>query len=52
MPYMLIVGDKEIATGNVSVRLRSGKQKKDLPFNLFREAIVKSIKDKTKELEL
>jgi threonyl-tRNA synthetase len=52
IPYMLIVGDKEIATGNVSVRLRSGKQKNDLPFNLFREAIVKSIKDKTKELEL
>ncbi len=52
IPYMLIVGDKEMASGNVSVRLRSGKQKNDLPFSVFREAIGKAIMDKTKELEL
>jgi len=52
IPYMLIVGDKEIATGNVSVRLRNGIQKNDLPFSVFKEAIGKAIMDKTKELEL
>jgi len=26
IPYMLVVGDKEVAADSVSVRLRSGKQ--------------------------
>lgn len=52
IPYMLIVGDKEMASGNVSVRLRTGKQKNGIPLSVFREVIGKAIMDKTKELEL
>ncbi len=52
IPYMLIVGDKEIADKTVSVRLRSGQQKNNLPFNNFRGSIRKTIIDKTRELEL
>lgn len=52
IPYMLIVGDKEMASGNISVRLRNGKQKNDIPLSVFREVIGKAIMDKTKELEL
>lgn len=52
IPYMLIVGDKEMTAGDVSVRLRSGKQQNNLPFSVFRKAIGKAIMDKTKGLEL
>ena len=52
IPYMLIVGDKEMTAGDVSVRLRSGEQKNNLPFSVLRKAIGKAIMDKTKGLEL
>jgi threonyl-tRNA synthetase len=49
---MLVIGDKEMAASTVSVRLLSGKQRADLPFNSFKETISQAIIDKTKELEL
>lgn len=52
VPYMLIVGDKEVAAETVSVRWRSGKQQNNLPLNRFREAISKNIIDKAKDLGL
>lgn len=52
IPYMLIIGDKEIDASTVSVRLRSGEQHADMPFDSFKKAISKAIIDKTKELKL
>jgi threonyl-tRNA synthetase len=52
IPYMLIVGDNEMAAENVSVRLRSGKQQNNLPFNTVKKTINKAIISKTKEIEL
>jgi threonyl-tRNA synthetase len=49
---MLIVGDKEMTAGDISVRLRSGEQQNNLPFSVFKKAIGKAIMDKTKGLEL
>ena len=52
IPYMLIVGDQEVDTGTVSVRLRSGQQQNNLPLSAFKEAIGEAIIDKIKGLEL
>ncbi len=52
IPYMLVIGDKEVAASTVSVRLLSGKQRADLPFDSFKETISQAIIDKTKELGL
>ncbi len=52
IPYMLIVGDKEMSAGDVSVRLRSGEQKNNLPFNIFKKAIDRDITDRSTELKL
>jgi threonyl-tRNA synthetase len=52
IPYMLIVGDKEVADKTVSIRLRSGQQKNNLLFNNFKKAIREAIIDKTKELDI
>ena len=52
IPYMLIVGDKEEAAGTISVRLRSGKQQNNISFDVFKEAVLKAIVDKSKEVEL
>jgi threonyl-tRNA synthetase len=52
IPYMIIVGDKEAADNTVSVRLRSGQQCSNLPFDAFRQAVGKAIAEKKKELEL
>ncbi len=51
VPYMLIVGDKEVADSTVSVRLRSGKQLPAQPFDSFKETVVKADKERTKEVE-
>ncbi len=51
IPYMLVVGDKEVATSTVSLRLRSGEQQ-SLPFDSFKEIITAAIVDKTKDLKL
>ena len=52
VPYMLVVGDKEIFGGTVSVRLRDGEQKNNLPFEDFKRAVVKVIMDKAKDFGL
>ena len=48
-PYMLVVGDREIAAGTVSARLRSGEQLAAQPFDRFKEIVVQAIADKIKE---
>ena len=52
VPYMLIVGDKEIADSTVSVRLRSGEQLTSQSFDSFRKALRAAIVNKVKVLEL
>jgi threonyl-tRNA synthetase len=52
VPYMLVVGGKEISGGTVSVRLRNGEQKNNLPFEDFKKAAVKVIVDKAKDFGL
>ena len=52
IPYMLIIGDKEVSASTVSVRLLNGKQQANLPFNSFKETICQAIIDKTKEIGL
>ena len=50
IPYMLVVGDKEIAGGTVSIRLRSGEQPGTQPFDRFQKIVVQAIADKIKDL--
>jgi len=50
IPYMLIVGDKEIAEQTVSVRLRTNENLGDMPVASFIERVVGMIKTKSKEL--
>ncbi|MBM4432956.1 MAG: threonine--tRNA ligase [Chloroflexi bacterium] len=52
VPYMLIIGDKEIADSTVSIRLRSGEQLASQSFDSFRKAIKAAIRNKVKTLEL
>ncbi len=52
VPCMLIVGEKEVTSGTVSVRLRSGEQCPAQPFIQFKEALLKSINDKTREVQI
>ncbi|HEY55179.1 MAG TPA: threonine--tRNA ligase [Dehalococcoidia bacterium] len=51
IPYMLVVGDREIAEANVSVRLRSGEQQASLPFADFKKRVIKSIANRDKKLK-
>ena len=46
VPYMLVVGDREVASATVSVRLRSGEQLASLSFDDFKEMVAKVIKEK------
>ncbi|HVB24477.1 MAG TPA: aminoacyl--tRNA ligase-related protein [Ktedonobacteraceae bacterium] len=50
IPYMLIVGDKEMAEQTVSVRLRTNENLGDMPVASFIERVVGMIKTKSKEL--
>ncbi|MCL1886274.1 MAG: threonine--tRNA ligase [Dehalococcoidia bacterium] len=50
VPCMLIVGDKEVESGTVSVRLRNGEQKNNLPFADFKQVLHTAIVDKAKEI--
>jgi len=52
VPYMLVVGDKEVADSTVSIRLRSEEQLASQPFSSFKEAIKAAITNKVKELKL
>jgi threonyl-tRNA synthetase len=50
IPYMLVVGDKEIADSTVSIRLRSGEQLADHSFDKFRKTIKMTIANKAKDI--
>ncbi|MFC1875364.1 threonine--tRNA ligase [Chloroflexota bacterium] len=52
VPYMLVIGDKEVSAGTVSVRCRSGQQRNDIHFASFKESAKKAITDKDKEMAL
>jgi threonyl-tRNA synthetase len=43
VPYMVIVGDREVTDGTVSVRFRSGQQQNNLPLDSFKETIREAI---------
>jgi len=51
IPYMLVVGDKEIASSTVSVRLRSGEQVSSLSLESFKETLERVIANKVRDLE-
>ena len=52
VPYMLVVGDKEISADTVSVRLRSGEQLTAQSLSSFKEAVKSVIENKSSALEL
>ena len=52
IPYMLVVGDKEVAASTVSIRLRSGEQLVSQSFDDFKESVKIAIADKVKDLKL
>ncbi len=47
IPYMLIIGDKEVDNGTVSVRFRNGEQRNGIPFNDFMNIALKAVTEKT-----
>lgn len=49
-PYMIIIGDDELESGKISVRLRSGEQKESLDKNEFIKELTQ--KDLTRSLNL
>ena len=51
IPYMLVVGDKEIATKTISIRLRNGKQISDQSLASFKKTIKAAITDKVKDID-
>ncbi|MBI2831957.1 MAG: threonine--tRNA ligase [Chloroflexi bacterium] len=52
VPYMLVIGDKEAASSEVSVRLRTGEQLPAQPFDTFKGKLGKVIMDRSKDLRL
>jgi threonyl-tRNA synthetase len=52
VPYMLVVGDKEVGSAKLSVRLRSGEQLPPLSLEQFKMGIKKGISEKVKDLQL
>jgi len=51
IPYMLVVGDKEVATTTASIRLRSGEQLATQPITEFKNQIKTAIARKINELK-
>ncbi|MFC1956312.1 threonine--tRNA ligase [Chloroflexota bacterium] len=51
IPYMLIVGDKELTNFTVSIRLRGGEQLNDQSFDSFKENIKAAITNKVKDIK-
>jgi threonyl-tRNA synthetase len=49
VPYMVVVGDKEVNADTVSVRLRSGEQQNDQPFESLRDTVYHAIEAKSAE---
>ena len=52
IPYMLVVGDKEMAAATVSIRLRSGEQLASQSLSSFKKTIKMAIVDKVRDLKL
>jgi threonyl-tRNA synthetase len=52
VPYMLVVGDKEVADSTVSIRLRTGEQLAAQSPDSFRKNVKQAIASRTKELKL
>lgn len=50
VPYMLIVGDREVATGQVSVRLRTEENKGSMDFKEFKAKLAETVLTKSLEL--
>ncbi len=46
VPYMGIMGDREVASGEIAVRTRSGKDLKSMPLDTFRNQIIDEIEHK------
>ena len=51
VPYMLVVGDKEVATSTVSVRLRSGEQLPSQSLDSFKKTVTIAIANKVNVLK-
>ncbi len=51
IPYMLVVGDKEVADNTVAVRLRTGEQTSQT-FADFKKALLEAIASRTRDLKL
>ncbi len=47
LPYLLVVGDKEMAAGSVAVRARGGKDLGAMPLDAFAQLIKSDIADKS-----
>jgi threonyl-tRNA synthetase len=52
VPYMLVIGDKEIASATVSVRLRTGEQLPSQTIGDFKSSIKRIIAERAGELHL
>ena len=52
IPYMLVVGDKEVASSTVSVRLHNSEQLSSLSVESFKETISRVITNRVKDLKL
>ena len=51
LPYVVIVGDKEVENKTVSVRIRTGVQINDIPVDVFVNACVEMNEQRTLELQ-
>jgi len=52
IPYMLVVGDKEVAESTVSVRLRTGEQLAAQSPDSFKQSVKQAVASRTQELKL
>ena len=51
IPYMLVVGDREIESGSVAVRLRTGEDLKSMPVEEFIAVLNRLVSSKSLELK-
>jgi len=52
VPCMLVIGDKEVENGTVSVRLHSGVQANDMAFETLKNNMLKAVVDKASDFTL
>lgn len=50
IPYMLVVGDRELEAGAVAVRLRSGEDLGSVPFETFQQQLTEAVRTRRFEL--